>query len=177
MESGREDAGSSVATIYVNADKYSGEYGESHLTSYNPTNADERVNDFGHGGSDYYTMNYFIQKILGDIDADTIDVYEALNMFLPGLFAYRSVLNGGIPMEIPDLRNPAVRDLYRNDTTCTDPKVAGNMLIPSFSKGNPEIPAVVYQQMREKFERDLTSDSGYAHAALTQGSHKESAGK
>lgn len=177
MESGREDASSSVATIYVNADQYSGEYGECHPTSYDPKNADENVKDFGHGGSDYYTMYYFIQKILGDAEADTIDVYEALDMFLPGMFAYRSVLKGGIPMEIPDLRDLAVRDLYRNDTMCTDPKAAGDMLIPSFSKGNPEIPAVVYQQMREKYERDLTSKSGYAHAALTQGSHQEKAEK
>jgi predicted dehydrogenase len=175
MESGREDAGSSVATIYVNADEYSGEYGASHLTSYDPKNTDERVNDFGHGGSDYYTMFYFLQRILGDKDADIIDVYEALDMFLPGLFAYRSVLEGGVPMEVPDLRNPALRDAYRSDVLCTDPKVAGDMLIPCFSKGNPEIPAAVYQNMREKFEQDLASESGYAHAALTQGSHKEKA--
>jgi hypothetical protein len=97
-------------------------------------------------------MYNFVRKIQGDPDADIIDVYEALDMFLPGLFAYRSILNGGIPMEIPNLRDKAVRDLYRNDTACTDPSVAGDQLIPVFSKGNPEIPDAIYQEVKRKWE-------------------------
>ena len=73
-------------------------------------------------------------------------------MFLPGLFAYRSILNGGIPMEIPNLRDKAVRDLYRTDTACTDPAVAGDQLIPVFSKGNPKIPDAIYQEVKRKWE-------------------------
>lgn len=38
-------------------------------------------------------MYHFTEKILGNPEADTIDVYEALEMFLPGMFAYRSILN------------------------------------------------------------------------------------
>lgn len=37
---------------------------------------------------------YFTRKILGDANADVIDVYEAMDMALPGIMAYRSVLNG-----------------------------------------------------------------------------------
>ena len=105
---------------------------------------------FGHGGSDFYSMYHFIEKIRGDENADIIDVYEALDMFLPGMFAYRSVLAGGIPLEIPNLRDKAVRDKFRNDTTCTDPEVAGDMLVPVFSKGNPEIPDEVYENIKNK---------------------------
>jgi hypothetical protein len=68
-------------------------------------------------------------------------------MFLPGIFAYRSVLAGGIPMDIPDFRDPAVREQYRNDTQCTDPKLAGDQLIPSYSKGNPQIDQSVYDYL------------------------------
>ena len=76
-------------------------------------------------------------------------------MFLPGLFAYRSVRQGGIPVEIPDLRDPAVREQYRNDVSCTDPKAAGEQLIPSYSKGNPEVPPEVYERVRKAWEESL----------------------
>ena len=114
---------------------------------------DEAAKSYGHGTSDYYTMYNFVRKIQGCADADIIDVYEALDMFLPGLFAYRSVLNGGIPMDIPNLRDKAVRDQYRNDTICSDPKVAGDQLVPSFSKGNPIIDDAVYEDVKRKWEQ------------------------
>ena len=139
--------------IYIHADEYSGGYDTTKKDTYLPTRAqDEQAKSFGHGTSDFYTMYNFVRKIQGDPDADIIDVYEALDMFLPGLFAYRSILNGGIPMEIPNLRDKAVRDLYRNDTACTDPSVAGDQLIPVFSKGNPEIPDAIYQEVKRKWE-------------------------
>ena len=97
-------------------------------------------------------MHHFVKKIRGSRDADVIGIYEALDMFLPGLFAYRSVLRGGIPMEIPNLRDRAARERYRHDTMCTDPKTAGDQWIPSFSKGNPDIPGVVYRNMRNLWD-------------------------
>ena len=117
-------------------------------------------------------MYNFIEKILGNENADTFDIYEALDMCLPGIFAYRSVLNGGIPMEIPNLRDKAVREQYRNDTMCSDPKAAGDQLIPSFSKGNAEIPREVYDRMREKWLKEFEENSGYTRAAYTQGSNE-----
>ena len=86
----------------------------------------------------------------GNRQADVIGVYEALDMFLPGMFAYFSVLAGGVPMAIPDLRDPAQRDVWRHDTRCTDPTVAGDQLIPSYSKGDPDIPQSVYQALKDK---------------------------
>jgi hypothetical protein len=100
-------------------------------------------------------MDNFIEKIKGNPNADTIDVYEALDMFLPGMFAYRSVLAGGIPMDIPNLRDPAVREQWRNDIACTDPAVAGDQLLPVFSKGNPEISDEIYDQVKEKWQSHL----------------------
>lgn len=156
MESAREDTKQGdVSQIYVNADAYSGEYGEEKLEVYKPKRAfDETAQAFGHGNSDFYTMYHFVEKLLGNPEADTIDVYEAIDMFLPGLFAYRSVLKGGVPVEIPNLRDKAVRDQWRNDTACTDPKTAGDMLIPSYSKGNPPIDDAVYEHVRLKWEEE-----------------------
>ena len=154
MESARESAqNGAFDRIYIHADEYSGGYDTTKKDTYLPTREqDEQAKSFGHGTSDFYTMYNFVRKIQGDPDADIIDVYEALDMFLPGLFAYRSVLNGGIPMEIPNLRDKSVRDLYRYDTACTDPSVAGDQLIPVFSKGNPEIPDAIYQEVKRKWE-------------------------
>ena len=144
-------------------------YGEEHLKGYEPKGyADNLEKYFGHGGSDYYCMDQFVKKILGENDADIIDVYEAMDMFLPGMFAYRSILKGGIPMEIPNLRDKAVREKFRKDTMCTDPKVAGDMLIPTFSKGTPSIQKSVYEAQKKEIEKGLENDT-YFKQATTQG--------
>ena len=154
MESAREDAeNGGVKMLYVNADEYSGEYGEKPVEGYRPQTALPELDKiFGHGGSDFYSMYNFVQKILGDESADTIDVYEALDMFLPGLFAYRSALQGSIPMAIPDVRDPAVREKYRHDTACVDPKVAGDQLLPPSTRGTPQIPEAVYEEQKKLWE-------------------------
>ena len=89
---------------------------------------------------------------MGDKDADTIDVYEALDMFLPGLLAYKSVFEGGKPIEIPNLRNKEERDKYRNDTWCVDSDESNPMRVPSYSKGDPEISDEVYARVRKMYE-------------------------
>jgi hypothetical protein len=115
-------------------------------------------------------MYYFIKRILGDETADTIDIYEALDMFLPGLFAYRSILAGGIPMTIPNLRDREERERWRGDTACTDPKAAADMLLPNFAAGEPEIPREVYDYQAALWaaEREKTEGT-YRIAALSQG--------
>lgn len=144
-----------VKRMFVNADSYVGEYGKIDIQDYIPVrDMDEVAKDFGHGNSDFYTMYNFVRKIQGYADADTIDVYEALDMFLPGLWAYRSILAGNIPMEIPNLRDKSEREKWRNDTFCTDKNVAGDMLAPAFSKGDPDIPDEVYENVRKKWENE-----------------------
>lgn len=157
LETSREDADiSGVARLYLNRDYEDGKYGnEEHLDYFPKRDMDEKAENFGHGNSDFYSMYNFIRKIQGYEDADTIDVYEALDMFLPGLFAYRSVLAGGIPLDIPDLRLPEEREKWRNDTTCSDKKAAGDMYVPSFSKGNPDIGPEVYERMYKMWKREI----------------------
>ena len=113
---------------------------------------EETSRKFGHHGSDFYCIWNFIEKLRGNPNTDTIDVYEALDMFLPGLFAYRSILEGGVSLDIPNLRNKEEREKWRNDTACTDPKVAGDMLLPTCKTGTPDIPDEVYDRVREKWE-------------------------
>jgi len=46
----------------------------------------------------------------------------------------------------------AEREKWRNDTTCCDKRVAGDMYVPAFSKGEPDIPDEVYENMRRKWQ-------------------------
>ena len=173
-ESAREDAeNDGTCQIYVNVDSYPGEYGPEKIEAYAPHRDMDHISEkFGHGGSDFYTMYNFVEKLLGNPDADIIDIYEALDMGLPGLFAFRSILAGGIPMEIPNLRIKEVRDQWRNDNACTVPEVAGDMLLPTFSKGTPEIPAEVYEKVYKQWRQEFESDTGYTKAAFAQGQIK-----
>lgn len=173
MECGREDATERhIEKIYINSDEYSGGYNTRKLESYAPVHTvPGDTEGFGHGGSDFFSMYYFVEKILGNPEADTIDVYEALDMFLPGMFAYRSILDGGKPQTIPDLRDKAVRELWRNDTACTDPKAAGDMLLPTCVSGTPDISQSVYDHVRQLWQEELDKEDGnYRAAAFRQGS-------
>ncbi|MBR0462881.1 MAG: Gfo/Idh/MocA family oxidoreductase [Clostridia bacterium] len=171
METAREDAeAGGVGRIYVNKDQADGAYGTAELTSYTPAE-DPRMAAFGHGGSDFCTMFEFCRAIRGDADAEIIDVYEAMDMFLPGMFAYRSILAGGAPMDIPNLRDPAERARWRGDTACTDPAVAGDMLLPTFSRGNPDISDEVYARVAQQWEREKNGE--YVKAVQNQGRKKE----
>jgi hypothetical protein len=156
MESAREDARmDNVSRIYINYDEVEGGYEKRKPETYHPTRAqDEKAQGFGHGRSDFYSMYNFVEKLLGNPEADIINVYEALDMFLPGMFAYRSILDGNVPKEIPNLRDKSIRDLWRNDTACTDPAAAGDMLQPTFSLGTPEIDDGVYERVRTMWEEE-----------------------
>ena len=106
-----------------------------------------------HGGGDFYTMHYFLEKILGrPAGEECIDVYQALDMGLPGILAYRSICNGNIPMDVPDFRDKEIREKHRNDNWCTNPDVAGSNLAPFNSFGGPDIPDSVYEQVRKEWE-------------------------
>lgn len=115
----------------------------------------EMSEKFGsHGGSDFYPTHFFLQKILGKPDGEkySIDVYQAVDMGICGILAYRSILNGNMPVRVPNLRNKEERDAYRNDRACTNPDVAGDQLWPINKDGDPNVPDEVYAKCREDFE-------------------------
>jgi len=106
------------------------------------------------GGSNYYTVAYFIGAILDDAEARrlSIDVYQALDMSLPGIFAYRSILANSNSVDVPDFRNKSERDSFRCDNKSTDPKISGNTdLLPPNKSGFPDIPDEVYARVQHKF--------------------------
>ncbi len=156
LESAREDTGADdISRIYYNVDRVTAAYGTPDNTekkNYPPRDGlTEKAAGYGHGGSDYYSMWNAVEKLRGSKNADVIDIYEALDMALPGIFAYFSILAGGVPMQVPDFRDPAVRERYRHDNRCTDPKKAGDQLIPTCSTERPEIPEEIYAGLHQKW--------------------------
>ncbi|MBR4949668.1 MAG: Gfo/Idh/MocA family oxidoreductase [Clostridia bacterium] len=143
-----------IRKVHLQYNDFSGDYGNQKISQYIPErDHDDSSDKFGHGGSDFYIMWHFVEKIKGNPKADIIDVYEAMDMFLPGMFAYRSILNGSKVTEIPNLRDKAEREKWRNDTSCTDPKVAGDMLLPTCKTGTPDIPDAIYDITKANWEK------------------------
>jgi len=130
METGRFND-QPLVNLYKEGDKYCSGTWER----FDPTPriaADGAAATTGHMGSDYYSTHFFIEKILGRPDGIewSIDVYKAVEMGLCGLLAHRSVLNGNIPIDVPNFRNPEERDAYRNDHFSTMPDAKEGYKLP-----------------------------------------------
>jgi hypothetical protein len=106
----------------------------------------------GHGGSDLAVIEGFLRRILFG-EPNPIDVYEALDMTLPGILAFRSAYEGSVPYEVPDLRDESVRKQHENDHWSCDPKYAGPGQPASGSAhGIVEVPPEVYDEQRRRYE-------------------------
>lgn len=164
MESAREDADKdSINVVYENLDATEG-VSRNEVKRYIPEDElSKQAKAHGHGGSDFYCLHNAIDHIAGKPDCNVVDVYEAVDMWLVGQMAYFSYLEGGRPQAIPDLRDKVVRELYRNDRRSTDPKTAGDQLLPSYSKGNPEVPDAVYEWHRRAWEQEFREQHKESH--------------
>jgi hypothetical protein len=70
----------------------------------------------GHGGGDYLTVRMFVECVnAGKQPPHPFDIYSATVMSSVGILAFRSVLEGGKPYDIPDFRLEEDRKLYEND--------------------------------------------------------------
>jgi predicted dehydrogenase len=57
----------------------------------------------GHGDGEYWMAQDFLRAVRGEAPP-AIDVYDAVEYTLPGICAHQSALQGGAPVDIPDLR-------------------------------------------------------------------------
>ena len=76
-------------------------------------------------------------------------------MTVPGILAYRSILDGNKPYTVPDFRNKEERERYRGDNFTFDPTVAGSATAPSCSHPSPEIADAVYARIRAEYLDNL----------------------
>ncbi|CAN5693453.1 Gfo/Idh/MocA family oxidoreductase [soil metagenome] len=70
----------------------------------------EAAGQAGHGGGDYHTARIFAQSIRDGSPPD-IDVYDALAWTATGLCSQISIASGGVPIRVPDFRDPSQRPI------------------------------------------------------------------
>ena len=94
-----------------------------------------------------------VESIVEDAKKEAVDVSRAVDMCIPGILAYRSILEGGSTLDVPDLRKKEERDKVRCDTFCTFEEAAGDMYVSSTAAQwkQPEIPDEVYEEVRRKW--------------------------
>ena len=68
----------------------------------------------GHGGGDFWELYYFAREILTGEKAPW-NIYAACDVTITGILAARSAARGGEPQRVPDFRDKAERDAYRDD--------------------------------------------------------------
>lgn len=146
--------------VYKEGDKFC----EGEWENYDPEPhvEPEKAKQFGtHGGSDFYATHFFIEKILGRPQGEwAIDVYTAVDMGICGILAYKSILEGNVPIKVPNFRNKEERDAYRNDNACTTPWVAGDQLLPRSSHPFEPVPEETYKRHEELWKNGTNLEYG-----------------
>jgi len=66
-------------------------------------NPSEEALKAGHGGGDYFEIREFIDCILNGTKPP-VDVYEAMDMTVPGIVSEESINKSSVPLPVPDFR-------------------------------------------------------------------------
>ena len=93
--------------------------GREEINFYEPEwndNDEEFIENSGHGGGDYIVGRMFIDCIKAQKQPEhPYDIYSAVTMSSVAILAHRSILNGGVPYDIPDFHMEECRKQYEND--------------------------------------------------------------
>jgi len=93
--------------------------GREEVNLYDPewNDSDEEfINNAGHGGGDYIVSRMFLECIReGREPEHPYDIHSAVTMASVAILAHRSILNGGVPYDIPDFHIEECRKEYEND--------------------------------------------------------------
>jgi predicted dehydrogenase len=93
----------------------------------------------GHGGGDFWT-NFTFANAIRSGTPPFLDVYRGVAMSSVGILAWKSALEEGKPLEVPDFRKEASRKEYENDTYSPFPSHAtqGYERLPPSILGTPK---------------------------------------
>ena len=88
---------------------------------------EELIKTSGHGGGDYLTARIFLESIEnGTQPPHPFDIYSATVMSSAAILGHRSMLEGGVPYDIPDFREEEWRVKYENDRLTPFPGADGS---------------------------------------------------
>ncbi len=77
---------------------------------------EELIKTSGHGGADFITARMFLEAIEENRQPEhPFDIYSAICMSSVAILSHRSMLEGGMPYDIPDFRNENDRKKFEND--------------------------------------------------------------
>lgn len=77
---------------------------------------EELIKKAGHGGADYLTVRNFCECVWeGRQPEHPFDLYSAVTMSSVAILSHRSMLEGGVPYDIPDFHLEEERVKYEND--------------------------------------------------------------
>ncbi|MBM3279424.1 MAG: Gfo/Idh/MocA family oxidoreductase [Candidatus Handelsmanbacteria bacterium] len=106
----------------------------------------------GHGGGDFWTCFHFAHAIRSG-EPPFLDVYRGVAMSSVGILAWKSALEGGRPIAVPDFRDEASRLLVADDHWSPWPEHAGPGQPPpsilGFVQPNPKGQALARQVWNE----------------------------
>lgn len=104
--------------ILLRYNKWSIPEGEQRNSIYDPQWKDKDealINQAGHGGGDFFVIREFFQCIRENKKPE-FDVYAATTMASVAFLSHRSLLEKGVPYDIPDFHREEDRVKYENDT-------------------------------------------------------------
>ena len=76
---------------------------------------EELIKTAGHGGGDFFVIRHFLECVREN-KPHPFDVYFATRLSAVAIMAYRSMMERGVPYDIPDFRKEEDRIKYENDT-------------------------------------------------------------
>ena len=76
---------------------------------------EELIRKTGHGGGDFIVCRTFLE-CLREGKKPPFDVYFATTLSSVAILSHRSILQGGIPYDVPDFHDEEARRQYENDT-------------------------------------------------------------
>lgn len=91
--------------------------------------SNEKVSESAHGGADWWVAKGFTDYVLRD-QYPFFDYKCGITMSVVAIMGWRSILQNGIPLPIPDFSKKEVRDKYRNDDLSPFPDKDGKTGMP-----------------------------------------------
>lgn len=90
---------------------------------------DEPVNDGAHGGADWWVAKAFADYVLRGVQP-FFDYRCGITMSLVAIFGWKSIMQNGATLEIPDFTRKEIRNLYRDNDDSPFPDEEGKVGFP-----------------------------------------------
>lgn len=117
-----------------------------------PAEVRELAETAGHGGGDFFVMREFFNCIRENRRPE-FDEYFATTCASVAILGHRSLLEYGVPYDIPDFRKEEDRQKYENDHLCPMPRTGKPANQPCCSHPDYEIDPVQFENYKKMVGR------------------------